>query len=90
MKINSTAGKIRNTKRPLTSLNDGEKGRIVRICGGVTLHRDLMKMGLFVGRTIRIVAIDPEPTTGYMYLQISEGFRSLEKDIAANIHVDVA
>jgi hypothetical protein len=47
-------------------------------------------MGLFVGRTVRIVAIDPEPTAGYMYLQISEGFRSLEKDVAANIHVDVA
>jgi Fe2+ transport system protein FeoA len=77
-------------KKQLTSLIYGEKGKIVRIRGGAALHRDLMKMGLFVGRTIRIVAVDPEPTAGYMYLQINEGFRSLEKDVAANIHVDIA
>jgi Fe2+ transport system protein FeoA len=77
-------------KKQLTSLGDGEKGKIVRIHGGAALHRDLLKIGLFVGRTIRIVAIDPEPTAGYLYLKISEGFRSLEKDVAANIHVDVA
>lgn len=77
-------------RKQLGSLIDGEKGKIVRIRGEAALYRNLLKMGLFVGRTIYVEAINPAPTASHIDIRINGGFLSLEKDVAANIHVDVA
>ena len=72
----------------LSNLGYGEKGRIVKIRGEVAVHRLLYELGLVVGRTISIENLTPlgDP----IELRVKARTLSLEKDLAANIHVEVA
>jgi Fe2+ transport system protein FeoA len=76
-------------KKQLSRLIDGEKGEIVKIRGEAALHRNLLAKGLFIGRTIYVEAISPVPMDNHIKVRVNGGFLSLEKDVAANIQVDV-
>ena len=74
----------------LSNLGIGEKGRIVRIRGEAAVHRLLFDLGLFVGRTVSIeksgLPLIEEP----IEVKVEDSVLSLEKQIAANIHVEIA
>lgn len=74
----------------LSKLGHGEKGRIVKIRGEAGMHRLLFDFGLFVGRTISVentnIPLQGEP----IQVRVKECVLSLEKEMAANIHVKVA
>jgi Fe2+ transport system protein FeoA len=77
-------------KKQLSSLVGGEEGKIVKIRGGVSLHRNLLEMGFFIGRRISVDVFDLTPTDNFIKVRVNGSHYSLEKDIAANIQVEVA
>jgi Fe2+ transport system protein FeoA len=74
----------------LSSLIDGDKGKIVKIRGEAAIHRTLLAMGLFIGRTISVEKVDLAPRESHIKVRVNGGFLSLKKEVAANIHVDIA
>jgi ferrous iron transport protein A len=74
----------------LNRLDSGEKGRIVKIRGEAGMHRYLFELGLVVGRTISIEKISMTPVADPIEVRVNGSVLSLEKDVAANIQVEVA
>jgi len=74
----------------LSNLDIGEKGRIVRIRGEAAMHRLLFDLGLFVGRTVSIEKPSLPLLEDPIEIRTQESVLSLEKQIAASIHVEVA
>jgi Fe2+ transport system protein FeoA len=74
----------------LSRLGCGEKGRIVKIRGEAAMHRLLFDLGLVVGRTISVEKTSMPLLGDPMEIKIKARTLSLEKDLAANIQVDVA
>lgn len=73
----------------LSKLGHGEKGRIVRIRGEAAIHRFLFDLGLFVGRTISVEKTNMTPLGDPIEVRVRTRVLSLERDLAANIHVEV-
>jgi len=75
--------------KPLSKLDGGEKGRIVKIRGPAGVHRLLFDLGLFVGRNISVekngMALLAEP----IEVRVKARVLSLEKEVADNIQVEV-
>jgi Fe2+ transport system protein FeoA len=78
------------SRKQLSSLIDGDKGKIVKIRGEAATHRSLLAMGLFVGRKITVKAIEPAFRENHVKVRVNGGFLSLEKEVAANIQIDLA
>ena len=74
----------------LSNLGIGERGRIVRIRGEAAMHRLLFDLGLFVGRTISIEKPALPLMEDPIEVRVEESVLSLEKQIASNIHVEIA
>jgi Fe2+ transport system protein FeoA len=74
----------------LSKLGCGEKGRIVKIRGEANMHRYLFELGLVVGRIISIEKTGMTPLGDPIEIRINSRVLSLEKDVAANIQVEVA
>ena len=73
----------------LSNLSIGEKGRIVRIRGEAAMHRLLFDLGLFVGRTVSIERSGMPLLEDPIEVRVNESVHSLEKQVAASIHVEV-
>jgi len=74
----------------LSKLGCGEKGRIVKIRGEVAMHRLLFDLGLVVGRTISVEKTGMTLLGDPIEVRVKTRILSLEKDVAANIQVEVA
>ena len=74
----------------LSRLVHGEKGRIVKIRGEAGMHRYLFELGLVVGRTISIEDTSLTPLGDPIEIRVNSSVLSLDKDVAANIQVEVA
>lgn len=74
----------------LSNLDIGEKGRIVRIRGEAAMHRLLFDLGLFIGRTVSVEKSSLPQLEDPIEVRTQESVLSLEKQIAASIHVEVA
>jgi Fe2+ transport system protein FeoA len=74
----------------LSKLGHGEKGRIVKIRGEAAMHRLLYDLGLVVGRTISVEKANVNLLGDLIEVRVKTRLLSLEKDVAANIQVDVA
>jgi Fe2+ transport system protein FeoA len=74
----------------LSKLGCGEKGRIVKIRGESAMHRLLFDLGLVVGRTISVEKTSMTLMGDLIEVRVKTRVLSLEKDVAANIQVDVA
>ncbi len=77
-------------KKQLSTLVDGEEGKIIKIRGEAYLHRALLAKGLFIGRRISVNVFDLSPAEDHIKVRVNGSFLSLEKDVAANIQVEVA
>lgn len=73
----------------LSTLQCGEKGKIVKIRGAAALHRYLFELGLFVGRMISIEKTALVPLGEAIEVRIKSGVLSLETEVAGNIQVKV-
>ena len=73
----------------LSNLSIGEKGRIVRIRGEAAMHRLLFDLGLFVGRTVSLERSGMPLLEDPIEVRVNESVHSLEKQVAASIHVEV-
>ena len=71
-------------------IEQGEKGKIVKIRGAGAMHRYLFEMGLVVGRIIFIEKKDLTPQGDPIEVRVDSSVLELEKEMAANIHVEVA
>lgn len=71
----------------LSELKPGEKGKIVRVRGGGSIHRRLLDMGLVSGSEIEVERVAPlgDP----MQVRIKGYHLTLRKEEAANIQVEV-
>jgi Fe2+ transport system protein FeoA len=74
----------------LSKLGSDEKGRIVKIRGEAGMHRLLFELGLFVGRYISVESTNLPLLGEPIQVRVKERILSLEREIAANIHVKVA
>ncbi len=74
----------------LSRLCCGEKGRIVKIRGEVAMHRLLFDLGLVVGRTISVEKTSMTLLGDPIEVRVKTRVLSLEKEVAANIQVEVA
>lgn len=74
----------------LSKLGCGEKGRIVKIRGEVGMHRYLFELGLVVGRTISIEKTNMILVRDPIEVRVNGSVFSLEREVAANIQVEVA
>ena len=74
----------------LSKLGCGEKGRIVKIRGEAGMHRYLVKLGLVVGRAISIEKTSMTPLGDPIEVRVNGSVLSLEKEVAANIQVEIA
>ena len=74
----------------LSRLSCGEKGRIVKIRGEVAMHRLLFDLGLVVGRTISVEKTSMTLLEDPIEVRVRTRILSLEKEVAANIQVEVA
>jgi Fe2+ transport system protein FeoA len=73
----------------LSKLGCGEKGRIVKIRGEVAMHRLLYELGLVVGRTISVEKTSMTLVGDPIEIRVKTRLLSLEKEVAANIQVEV-
>jgi Fe2+ transport system protein FeoA len=71
----------------LNELKRGEKGRIVKIGGGGSIHRRLLDMGLISGSEVKMERVAPlgDP----IEIKIKGYNLSLRKEEAASIQVEV-
>ena len=76
--------------RLLSRLGHGEKGRIIKIRGQAAVHRNLYKLGLVVGRTISVEKTNLTLLGEPIEIRLKSSVFSLEKELAANIKVEVA
>ena len=74
----------------LSRLGCGEKGRIVKIRGEVAMHRLLFDLGLVVGRNISVEKTSMTLLEDPIEVRVKTRVLSLEKELAANIQVEVA
>ena len=74
----------------LSRLDNGEKGRIVKIRGEAGMHRYLFELGLVVGRVIVVEKTNMALLADPIEVRVNGSVLSLEKDIATSIHVEVA
>ena len=74
----------------LSKLDCGEKGRIVKIRGEAGMHRYLFELGLVVGRAISVEKTSLTPLGDPIEVKVNSSVLSLEKEVAANIQVEVA
>jgi Fe2+ transport system protein FeoA len=74
----------------LSRLDNGEKGRIVKIRGEAGMHRYLFELGLVVGRVIVVEKTNMALLADPIKVRVNGSVLSLEKDIATNIHIEVA
>lgn len=78
------------SKKLLSRLDSGEKGRIIKIRGEAGVHRYLFELGLFVGRHISIERINLVPLEDSIKVRVNGSIFSLEKALANNIHVEIS
>ncbi len=74
----------------LSKLDSGDKGRIVKIRGTAGMHRLLLDLGLFVGRTISVEKTGVNLLADPVEVRLKARVLSLEKEVADNIQVEVA
>ena len=74
----------------LSKLGSGEKGRIVKIRGEAGMHRLLFDLGLVVGRTISVEKTSMTLLEDPIEVRVKARVLPLEKELAANIQVEVA
>ena len=74
----------------LSKLGYGEKGRIVRIRGEAAMHRLLFELGLVVGCTISVEKTSMALMGDPVEVRMKTRTLSLEREVAANIQVEVA
>ena len=73
----------------LSMLIAGEAGTIIRIRGKTDIHRYLLKLGLTIGRSITIENTGMDLTSRAVVARMGKNILFLDKDIAANINVEV-
>ena len=78
------------SKKLLSRLDNGEKGRIIKIRGEAGVHRYLFELGLFVGRHISIERINSIPVENFIKVRVNGSTFSLDKALANNIHVEIS
>ena len=76
--------------KQLSKLDSGEKGKIVKIRGEAGMHRYLFELGLVVGRTISVERTSLALLGDPIEVRVNSSILSLEKEVAANIQVEVA
>ena len=74
----------------LSKLGCGEKGKVVRIRGAAAMHRYLCESGLVVGRMISIEKTSLTPLGDPIEVRVNSSVLALEKEVAANIQIEVA
>jgi Fe2+ transport system protein FeoA len=81
---------VKMSVKLLSKLVCGEKGRIVKIRGEAAMHRLLFELGLVVGRTISVEKTSMTLLEDPIEVRVKARVLSLERDVAANIQVEVA
>ena len=73
--------------KPLRELKTGERGKIVKVGGGGSIHRRLLDMGLVSGSDVEVERVAPlgDP----IEVRIKGYHLTLRKEEAANIYVEV-
>lgn len=73
--------------KPLSELKPKEKGKIVRVAGGGSIHRRLLDMGLVSGTEVEVERVAPlgDPVE----IRIKGYHLTLRKEEAINVHVEV-
>jgi Fe2+ transport system protein FeoA len=74
----------------LSKLGCGEKGKVVRIRGTAAIHRYLFESGLFIGRMISIEKTSLTSLGDPIEVRVNSSVLTLEKEVAANIQIEVA
>ncbi|MDM7275152.1 MAG: FeoA family protein [Thermoprotei archaeon] len=74
-------------EKPLSQLNSGEKGRVVKVVGDPLLRRRLVAMG--VVRGAEVIVVRRAPLGDPMELLLKGYYLSLRRNEAENVFVEV-
>ena len=73
--------------KPLSSLNEGEMGKIVKIRGKAAVHYFLVEQGITVGKSVAIENTKKEDSS--IAVRIGNKISEIQKRLAENIRVQV-
>jgi Fe2+ transport system protein FeoA len=74
-------------RKPLSGLKEGENGTIVEIHGKASLHYDLLKSGLMVGRQISVIRAGVNPDHAAFTVAVDHHNIELNEGVLSNIRV---
>lgn len=79
-----------NNIKPLSSLNEGETGKIVKIRGKAEEHCYLLGRGISVGKNVAIDHAKTKPEDASIVVKIGNKISEIQKKLALNVRVQVA